>query len=189
MTYIKNKDLGFSKNQTLILPYGWSPAITDNWSVIKNDLLALPGVQDISATSSIPGDNAPYWNYKFEGTNTPDGESWAGYYVGPGFFETLDIELVKGRSFSDEIPKDADAFILNESAWQRAITEYGDHWKEPLGKIIEYYTTDNDGWQLRKRGEIIGIAKDFHYRSLHSEVEAVVIQQARGFPQSHGTGR
>ncbi len=179
MNFIRNKDLGFNKEQMLVLDFGGRPTVNAKWAIIKEELLSMQGVNGVASTSSVPGDNAPFWGYKFEGqTEEKYGDGWAGYYVGPGFIQELDIELTIGRAFNEEIPTDSNAFVLNEAAVKRAVNEYGPEWSNPIGKTIEYYTTNPGDWQLIKKGKIIGVAKDFHFRSLQNSIEPIILHQS-----------
>lgn len=179
MNFVRNKDLGFNKEQMLVLDFGGRPTVNAKWTVIKDELMSLQGVNGVAATRSVPGDNAPFWAYKFEGqTESQYGDSWAGYYIGPGFIQELDIKTAMGRAFDETIPTDSNAFVLNESAVKRAVNEYGQDWSNPIGKTIEYYTTNLGGWQLIKKGKIIGVVKDFHFRSLQNDIEPVILHQS-----------
>lgn len=83
-------------------------------------------------------------------------------FVDYNFIEMLGLEVLEGRNFSKDFITDAqDAFILNEAALKR----FG--WESTVGKKIEYMHF--------KTGTVIGVVKDFHYRSLHQKIEPVVI--------------
>ena len=84
------------------------------------------------------------------------------------FLETLEIELVAGRNFSPASPTDlSGGFILNETA----VKALG--WDDPLGKTLEW--SPGVGHETRKRGEVIGVVKDYHLMSLHETIEPLVL--------------
>ncbi len=179
MRFVKNKNLGFQPEQVMLLAYGRNPTVNSKWDLIKGELQNIPGILAVASTSSVPGDNAPYWGYKFVGYSEEEhGEGWPGYYVGPNFLEMLGMEMIMGRPFSEDFETDQNAFILNESAWKEAINTYGDDWKEPIGRIIEYHTTERGELSMIKRGEVIGVVGDFHHRSLQNEIESLIIHQS-----------
>lgn len=179
MKFLQNRDLGFKTDQTLILDYGFEPTVNPKWDLIKTQLSAISGVNEVASTSSVPGDNAPYWGYQFEGDEDDEGgDGWPGYYVGPNAMDLLEMEMALGRSFSEEIESDKNSFILNETGWKEAIATYGDHWKEPIGKTIAYYVERNGELIMEKKGPVIGIVKDFHSRSLQTAIESLVIHQS-----------
>jgi hypothetical protein len=86
---------------------------------------------------------------------------FANLNVGFDFIETLGLELVAGRSFSRAHGTDSTAFIINEAMARKM------GWREPLGKIII-----NPG---AFKGPVIGVVKDFHYESLHKEIQPAVL--------------
>jgi len=80
--------------------------------------------------------------------------------------ETLGIELVTGRNFSDAIATDAtNAYLLNETA----VRELG--WDEAVSKPFKVWDEE--------MGEVIGVVKDFHFRSLHNKIEPLVMDIKR----------
>ncbi len=178
MDFVKKKDLGFEPENVLVMSFGSPHELKQKWSLVKNQVQSIPGVHSVMASRQVPGDKAFYWGYIFEGFSEyedPYGDSWLGYYVGFNTLEALGVEVLMGRMFSEDIPTDSSAFLLNESAWKRAIEEYGDAWKEPIGKTIEYYTTHSGDWAMDKKGVVIGVVKDFHHHSLEHPIDPLVI--------------
>ena len=141
MNYVNQKDLGFKPDQTLILRYGRTPNATEKWDFLKTAISQIPGVVDVAATQSVPGENASFWRYRFEGDPEEEGDGFPGYYVGPNSLELLELEMLSGRSFSEDIESDKDAFILTEMAWKEAINLYGIDWEKPFRK--NYYLFNN----------------------------------------------
>ncbi|WP_436515619.1 ABC transporter permease [Ekhidna sp. To15] len=181
MLFVKQKDLGFQPENTIVMHFGSMDALRRKWPIVKDQLQSIQGVKSVMASRQIPGDNAFYWGYKFEGFSDyedPYGDAWLGYYVGHNTLDALGVEMVLGRTFSEDIPTDSSAFILNESAWEQAIRDYGESWKDPIGKTIEYYTTHSGDWAVDKKGVVIGIAKDFHHHSLERPIDPLVIHHA-----------
>ncbi|NOR86365.1 MAG: hypothetical protein GQ527_02025, partial [Bacteroidales bacterium] len=82
------------------------------------------------------------------------------------FLNSFGFEIVEGRTFSLDIPSDSTAFILNEAA----LRKYKIH--NPIGKEVVF----DYAVKVPKHGKIIGIVKDFHYASFHTEVEPLMIQ-------------
>ncbi len=184
MQYVKKKDLGFEPENVIVMRFGSSSMLNQKWHRIKSDLESLSGVKSVMASSQIPGDNAYYWGYKFEGFTDyedPTGDAWLGYYVGLNTLDALGVEMIMGRTFSEEISTDSTAFILNESGWKQAIELYGESWENPIGKTIEYYTTHSGDWAMDKKGVVIGVAKDFHHHSLQRPIDPLVIHNVRSY--------
>jgi putative ABC transport system permease protein len=178
MLFVEHKDLGFEPENVVVMNFGNTSEFGQKWHRVKSQAQSIPGVTSVMASRQVPGDNAFYWGYKFEGfTDYEDlyGDAWKGFYIGYNTLDALGVELLMGRTFSEDIPTDSTAFILNESGWKRAIEEYGESWKEPIGKSIEYYTTHSGGWAMDKKGVIVGVVKDFHHHSLEREIDPLVI--------------
>ncbi len=179
MKFVKTKSLGFEPQQLISMDFGNPSELRPKWNLIKGELEAMPAVEDVFASRMVPGDEAYSWGYKFEGfTEDPIGESWMGYYLGPGAIEGYRMELIAGRGFSEEISSDSNAWVLNESAWKLAIERYGEAWENPIGKRIEYYTTHSGDWNMDKVGTVIGVVKDFHHHGLQEPIEPLVIHNA-----------
>jgi len=84
--------------------------------------------------------------------------------VEQGFIETFDLEVIAGRAFDHEIISDSTAFVLNESA----VKQVGLTPAEIVGKVI----SDES---LSRTGKVVGVVKDFHFRSLHHEIQPFVM--------------
>ena len=181
MLFVKQKDLGFQPENTLVMHFGSAEALRKKWPIVKNQVQSIQGVKSVMASRHVPGDHAFYWGYKFEDFTdyeNPFGDAWLGYYVGHNTLDALGVEMILGRTFSEDIPTDSTAFILNESAWKQAIQNYGDSWEDPIGKTIEYYTTHSGDWAMDKKGVVIGVVKDFHHHSLERPIDPLVIHHS-----------
>jgi putative ABC transport system permease protein len=81
------------------------------------------------------------------------------------YLDAMNINLLQGRNFDrNHRADDRGAYIINETAAK----EFG--WKAPLGKRI-WGPLGTD----RSEGEVIGVVKDFHFASLHSKIEPLII--------------
>ncbi len=177
MNFIQSKELGFDVDKVVKFQFGSTNQLQNNWNMVKNQLAQQPGVQLVANTRHLPGDNAYYWGYKFDGVEHAEhyGDSWRGFYLGENMMETIGLEVTMGRPFDASKPMDSAAFVLNESGWKRAIDEYGEDWKEPIGKTIEYWTASSGEWAMVKRGVVIGVVKDFHHHSLQRPIEPIIM--------------
>ena len=109
--------------------------------------------------------------FNIEGTS--DGFNWAGkkegddvlfYILGADedYAKTFQLELKEGRFFSSEFSTDNTAVVINEQAAKIM------GFKNPIGEII----TTPQGSKLN----IIGVVKDFHFKSLHYKIEPLIMQ-------------
>ncbi|MCP4723461.1 MAG: FtsX-like permease family protein [bacterium] len=164
MGLINTKDLGYEKkNVAYFLLRGNTGRQFDSF---KTELLKQNGIENVTIVSEPPveiGRVKTGWNW--EGKPADLDPPWPHLMVGFDFFDTFDMEIVQGRAFSKDFPTDAsEAYIINESA----LKIIGD--ESPVGK--SFAMAKRDGW---KEGRIIGVVKDFHFKSLHNDIQPLVI--------------
>jgi ABC-type antimicrobial peptide transport system permease subunit len=106
-------------------------------------------------------------------SNSTSGVTWEGknpdetmlfhmLSVDHGYQDVFKMELTEGRFFSDDIPSDSLAVVVNEKTIEVIGLE------DPIGKAISFY-----GFDVR----IIGVLKDFHFKSLHTKIEPIILFQ------------
>ena len=162
--YIQNKNLGFNKNQVVVIPLRSNP-IQNQFAAFRQTLLQNPGILNVSGISNIPGgqfnNNDVYWKDPQEYINTS--EMW----VDDEFFNLMEIPMTAGRGFSSEFSADTVAsFIMNETACKDLnITD-------PVGEMI---TWEGD-YPGTIHGKVVGVVKDFNYKSLHDDIAPLIIQ-------------
>jgi putative ABC transport system permease protein len=181
LAFVKNKNLGFSKDQIIVVPFEGGN-FDERYSVIKNELIQDPNIVHVSASGDIPGQGPSDFYYRPEGL-AEDMEKlpvWDTYFVDYDFIETLGMEMVKGRNFDEKHSSDATAFILNETAVKNAIEQSGADWENPIGKHLDFYTPGKKGWSVYKSGQVVGVVKDFNYLSLHQPIGPLVLQVLPG---------
>jgi putative ABC transport system permease protein len=90
------------------------------------------------------------------------------------YVKTLGLQLVAGRDFSKEIFTDKDnAFIINETA----VKELGFGTPEKaIGKPLHWKVWVSQTPDSLKKGTVIGVLKDFNYKSLYDKIEVTVLQ-------------
>ena len=165
--FVRNKRLGFREDHVLIVPYGGS----DVMGRYENAVSLHSSVINVSASSTVPGRVISSHLFR------PPGEEAARdplllnvFHVDHEFIRTFGIEVLEGRNFSDEFGSDrTGAFMLN----QAAMRAFG--WVSCAGKELELVVPDGTGLAGEDRGDVIGVVNDFHYKSLHHEIEPLVI--------------
>ena len=157
LQFMKNKKLGFEKEHivyTNIQGFGELDAL-------KEELLKHPGVENVSATSKLPNRiMSSASGSGWEGKN--DEETFLVHYniVDYDFIETFKIEIAEGRSFSQEFSDEENfGVLLNEEAIKQMGLE------DPIGKEYSFWGNE---------GEIVGVMKDFHFKSLHNPIEPML---------------
>jgi len=173
MKYVKTADMGFNKEQLLVADIN-SGAVRRGASTIKSEYSKLAAVKSVTVTNRVPGE----WKVIPKVAARKNGSTGEGDYMyffaaDEDFLKTFEIGLLKGRNFSAANLADSSAIILNETA--AAMLEV----KEPSEQIIEMPSEDYDGntEDLRQpfRARVIGIVKDFNFRSLREPVAPMII--------------
>jgi putative ABC transport system permease protein len=164
MQFIKNAELGFQKEQVISvsLPVADS-SFANKFEVIQQKLKANPNVKKIALSSNLPGNPVGMLLHVIEQPGKKNSEKGIDYMmVSHEYLDLLEIPVIKGRNFSKEyINDDTAAFIVNE----KAIKTYS--WNHPFEITLE------NGFG--HKGKIIGVIKDFHYKSLHEEIQPMVL--------------
>lgn len=166
MDFIRNKDLGL-KHEAIVC------VNTDNLETdgdtFERALAAQPGVEAAAAAF-----NPPAWvglsmsDFDFEGKKEGERVTASLAPVDYNFVDVFGLEIVAGRNFSREFGTDpAGACLINEAA-VRAM-----HMENPVGKRLD--------WMDEAPREIIGVVKDFHYASLHREVDPIILAMDSGW--------
>jgi len=159
--FIRTTKLGFNKDQVLVLNIK-DKELRTRYEAIKAELSKNPSVLNVTASSGIPGRVAHNWFFSTEGLQEKkERPSMWVLMVDHDFIKSLGMEIVDGRDFSRSFTTDEkEAILLNESA----VKKYG--WGSPLGRNIK---TEN------KDGYVVGVVKDFHFKSFYQQIEPVMI--------------
>ena len=172
LRFWQNKYLGFDKDR-LVNVNITSGSAEKNFKVIKEDLLRQPGVQHVTVSNTAMGRYVGSVNPVVKEGDSEDKSIVTSVIMGDfDLLKTLDIKLTKGRDFSPGFSTDSNnAFIVNE-AMVKAMNLH-----DPIGQRIKWLP----GFTERK-GEIIGVAKDFNYSTLTVPVSpAIYIVRDHGF--------
>nr|NQU90955.1 ABC transporter permease [Bacteroidota bacterium] len=156
INFLKNRHLGFNGEQ--VVYFDLNRELLKKKDVLKGALDQNSNVQEVSYSTFSPGGMGGD-NY----TRLVEGTRRTFYYImtDPSFVDVIDLELVAGRNFhSDSKAEIGSAIILNETAVKTFELE------NPLGTRIELFDTV---------GTVVGVVKDFHFKSLHEEVEPISI--------------
>lgn len=165
MNFIQTKNLGFTKESTLMIPIRQSD-MRRNFETLQTELMKVPGVEMVGASSNVPGTQFNQ-NPIYSASDNSHRVDASQMYVDYDLIKTLGLEVVDGRGFDRAFPGDtANVFIINEAAAKALLLE------DPVGKEI-MLEMDEDLY----RGSVVGVIKDFHYQSLHQPVRPVIMQR------------
>ena len=157
--FVRKANLGYDRENLLYIPI--EGELDAKYATLKQEALNRPGIQAVSRVSDNPtnldqGTNEVNWEGRDPGTMI----SFEVPMVGYDFVSTMKLKMAEGRYFSKEFPTDANAYVINETA-ARAIGN--DH---PVGRSL----TMNG-----HKATIIGVLKDFHFRSLHEPIRPMIM--------------
>jgi putative ABC transport system permease protein len=161
--YMLNKDLGFDKEQLLVIRR--MEAVHKKIIPFKEEIAKIPGVISSANSTAIPG--YPNNNNGFQIDGRPAEETYLMQvnWVDYDYLKTYRIPMKEGRMFDKEFAADSSMMIINEEAVRRfALTDpFNARFIEP-GKTIEE----------RRYHNVIGITKNFHYQSLRMSIDPAV---------------
>jgi putative ABC transport system permease protein len=171
VNYLHTKDLGFNKEQILFFPMR-GENMKKNYSIFKNELSQATGVNAVSVGYGFPGDMFGDGLMTVHGKAGQEPVKATQLMVDEDYIKTLGLQLLAGRDFSKEMQSDKDeAFIINETAVKAL--GFGTPAKA-LGQTLLWPTwAKNDSL---KKAQVVGVVKDFHFKSLYDVVEPAVLQ-------------
>jgi putative ABC transport system permease protein len=166
LNYIKNKDLGFDKNQKLILNF-YTNDTKNSIPSLCNDLRNLSEVKAVSQADNFPSQKLNRdWPYFLEGSNDKEGKDVNFIFTDHNYVKALGIKIIGGRDFR---LNDSGKVLINET-FARGL---GLTAETAPGKRL--YPKLEPGETLFYL-EIAGVMKDINYNSLHNEVRPLMVR-------------
>ena len=166
LAYIQNKKLGYEREQVVVIHDTWQLGESDE--LFQNTLLQDPRIVSISKSSFLPAGNTNFNNFSVY----PDDKvgqlvKTPRHSVDHNYLPTMGIKLKEGRNFSKDLASDSLGVIINETAAKAFGWETGALGHQITGR------SDNIGTEVTYH--IIGVAKDFHFTSLHDPITPVMM--------------
>jgi putative ABC transport system permease protein len=166
--FVQSKNLGFDKDHILVLEL--TDALKDKREVLQNAVDAFPNVVSTSVGRTALGKGSSSTYVIPEGFN-PDEVEVRMFPVDGRFQKTYDLQMSAGRFFDPTKASDSGAFIINEALVKRL------HWDDPLSKTIKFAPD-------QPSQPVIGVLKDFNFKSLYEDVEPLVMWMSRRRPNN-----
>jgi len=159
VSFIQSKNLGYDRENLIYIPS--EGELTKKYATFKDEILKMPGIQFCSHISDNPAFfDAQTNDVNWDGRDPNTRVSFEQQQVGYDYVQTMKLKMLGGRDFSEDYPTDAQAFILNETAAKKI------GYANPVGRSITMHG---------RKGTIIGLLKDFHFRSLHESIEPLIL--------------
>ncbi len=165
MRYLRSKDLGFEKDQQLVIPLRTSTS-KEIYPSLKNALSTTSYLSGIGGSLYYPGvRNVTDWLLYKKGTSTNQTRDVFINWVDTSYLQTIGVHLVAGRLFSKEFPGDTvNRMVLNE----QAVRDFGfTSAEEAPGQQIAAMRGDQEAVYT-----IIGVVKDFNFEGLYSKIKS-----------------
>ena len=175
---MKHKDLHFSPDHVVMISTrhleGGNRRFLDAY---RQELASQPGVLEMTGVV-----DAFEWGKAGGSAKNREGErvAFARYFVDYNFLSTLKVGLIAGRNFSEQFPGDAAKAVIVNEALVHAMG-----WDDPVGKVLPFESPDGRAKVVNPKSEddyvhvkdpvVIGVVKDFHFRSLHHAIAPTIM--------------
>ncbi len=159
LQYSLNKDKGFNDEQ--IITIRMSAEVRDSYETLKASFEDIPGIELFATSGSMPGWGYGRWGIIPEGAL--EDEDWivSGVTVNENFIPLMQMEMVEGENFREDMSQEPAPIIVNESL----VKAVG--WESGLNKEI--------GYGGDRQAQIIGVVKDFHFTSFRHHIEPLML--------------
>ena len=160
VSYIQTTNIGYDRGNLVYIPI--EGELATKYSLFKEEAIRTPGIVDVSKMRNSPTiiehhTGSISWPGKDPNLQAPFADGVVGY----DFVKTMKLQLKEGRDFSRDYGGDSTGFLINETAAKQI------GWQEPLGQTMT--------WGGR-RGQVIGVIKDFHFASMHQAIEPLIVR-------------
>ncbi len=159
LQFMQNKELGFNKENIMVI--NRADAIGDHIKSFKDELLKIPGVVSVSASTAVPGHNNNNNGYRVQGRPEESfllETNWVDY----DYLETYGIKLESGRFFDKSFATDKEACIINRCA----VNHY--NFTDPLD--VKFIVARGNLPEDIETRPVIGVVNDFHFESLRTRI-------------------
>ncbi|CAL2102985.1 conserved membrane protein of unknown function [Tenacibaculum sp. 190130A14a] len=161
VNYMMNKDLGFKGDQVIMISFNKYDDRFKNYLIAKQELVKHPNIEAVTCNSFIiGGGSASSTNLTYKDISVQSNSNALDY----NYLDVMDIDIVKGRGFQEEIASDTIKNVLINETLAAALGIAND----PIGKKVDagFGGEDNDGKNLN----VIGVVKDHHTRGLVNKI-------------------
>ncbi|QHT70432.1 FtsX-like permease family protein [Rhodocytophaga rosea] len=174
LQYVRNKNLGFDKEQLVIVDIN-SGKVRKGAETIKSEYAKLSQVKSVTVSSRVPGEWKNLMQVKVKSESNPSADGTDSYILGvdEDFTNTFAIHLLQGRNFNPGAPADSMAVLINETAAKALGIQQASE------QLIDIPAVSNGGvaspLEKPMKARVIGIVKDFHFQSLHQTIAPMIL--------------
>lgn len=173
LNFMRNHDLGFDQDRVIVLPPDVALPLSGQYEAIRDQLLTLPQISEVTMASGVPGQGLNGDLYAEKGAAPESAFGLGEIFVDYNYMDIFDLKVIAGRNFdpgqgTDKPVREENGRIRELKAVinEEAVRKFG--WSSPeeaLGKQIIRDPNAGD-WTAT----VIGVMKDFHVQSLQAEI-------------------
>jgi len=161
MTFIKNRNLGWNKDQVVAIPI--RSYSRPSLETLKAQLSNTPGIINVAVATQKPSFTS--WSssgFDWEGKDPSLKVDVTYMEADDGYVDTMGMNIVRGRNLSREFPTDkTESFLINEE-----FVKLMGH-EDPIGKSFSFWD---------QKGKIVGVIENFHFQPLRRKIEPLVLR-------------
>lgn len=152
--FTQKQNLGYNKEN--LIYFTTEDQVGEQWATFQEQVENIPGVVSVSRSShTFLNQNSNTLGVDWTNKDPETRILFENIAMDYGLIETMGVEIIEGRTFSEEFGADTTKIIFNETAIKAMGLE------NPIGQVITLWDEER---------EIIGVAKDFHFQSFRTEV-------------------
>ena len=165
MSYIREKHLGFDESNLIVVDIN-HPQVRSNFKTMRNEFSQIPGVEMVSVSSRVPGEWKTISEVDIAWQKELYLDSTSFYLMSFDQFgrEVFDFKLREGQFFTGNDSWDSTKVLINEAAAKMLAFD------QPIGQFVNIKSEGKSSPH-----QIIGVVQDFHFQSLHNEIEPIVL--------------
>ncbi|MGC3947569.1 MAG: ABC transporter permease [Chryseolinea sp.] len=156
VNFLKDRPLGYDADHLINISQLSNTALRDR---LKDVLLRDSRVKSASGVSHMVGGTLYQSGYEISTNGKKETVLWQRMHTDHDFCRTFQIPIVSGRDFSRQVASDSANYVINETA----------------AKTLGLTSEQAIGADVNGTGKIIGVMKDFHFKTLHSRIEPLII--------------
>jgi len=178
LSYIQHKKLGYDRDQVLIVQESYW--LGNNQDYFRRQLAEDPRIVSVSGSAYLPAGATNSSTFIFY----PDGQQGqlvysSQYRVDDQYIPTLGMQVIAGRNFSRDFPSDSNAALINETAaikmgWITPGRPYD------AAALLRHFVTRKDNSGIGRSYHVIGLIRDFNFRSLHDLITPLIMTYEPG---------
>jgi ABC-type antimicrobial peptide transport system permease subunit len=162
LQFIKHQNLGFDRENVLYVPM--KRDMFPKYQSLRSALEASSVLENFTVTSELPTNmSSATYDVEWEGKNMNEQTIFPLMSIDEYFIDVMDMKLLTGRSFTREFTADTSNYVINE----KALKVMG---LDPFVAIGKSLSVNG------RRGTIIGVVRDFHFKPLQQMIEPLVMQ-------------